>query len=181
MSTPLPPSYTEMSLEELKATEEELLAKLATLREARRPPAHQPPPPPLIIAGSSMTDDDFLLRLLHREEELRLSPAVQARFGAAERSGGTDWLEVAEELQRELLIEFGVRPTQTNLHLLRVAAARLKVSLYVRHNRASRGDLNVGDRCPDVSLVSYPGGLASRLSSFSVVGRPLIVLAGSFS
>ena len=47
--------------------------------------------------------------MLARENELRLSDAMQRRFHEAEKSGDKDWIEVANELQKELLTEFKVR------------------------------------------------------------------------
>ena len=111
---------------------------------------------------------------------MRLSPAVQLRFSAAETSGGGDWLDVAAEVQAEVLREFGIAPTPKALRGLRLAAPRIGLSLYVRHNRARRGDLEVGDDAPDVALVDLEGRRV-RLGEYQKKGRPLVVLAGSYS
>ena len=44
--------------------------------------------------------------MLARENELRLSSEVQRRFEEAEKSGATDWIEIASELQKQVLVEF---------------------------------------------------------------------------
>ena len=47
--------------------------------------------------------------MLKRENELRLGQEVQKRFEEAERSGSnTDWIEVATQVQLEVLREFNV-------------------------------------------------------------------------
>jgi hypothetical protein len=45
--------------------------------------------------------------MLQREEELRLSVAVQQRFTVAEASGHSEWMDVAREVQEQVLSEFG--------------------------------------------------------------------------
>tara|TARA_B110000305_G_scaffold189482_1_gene211530 strand:+ start:379 stop:546 length:168 start_codon:yes stop_codon:yes gene_type:complete len=40
--------------------------------------------------------------VLEWENEMRLSPAVQARFREAEMSSERDWIEVAVDVQREV-------------------------------------------------------------------------------
>ncbi|KAL7546302.1 hypothetical protein ACHAWF_009631, partial [Thalassiosira exigua] len=70
--------------------------------------------------------------MLKRENDLRLSDAVQRRFEEAERSGAkTDWIEVACEVQKEVLREFGVSGSEDALNAYRCAANKHKVSLYV--------------------------------------------------
>jgi len=92
----------------------------------------------------------------------------------------SDWIEVAGEVQKEALREFGIDPSPAALFELRTAANRLKVSLYVVHNRAREGDLRVGSAAPDVLLTGIDGS-AKTLRGFESVGRPLVVLAGSYS
>ncbi|KAL7541479.1 hypothetical protein ACHAWF_006943, partial [Thalassiosira exigua] len=87
--------------------------------------------------------------MLKRENELRLSDDVQRRFEEAERSGAeTDWIEVASEVQKELLREFGVAESEDALNAYRCAANKHGVSLYVKYNRAREGDLQVGSTAP---------------------------------
>jgi hypothetical protein len=58
--------------------------------------------------------------MLQREEELRLSVAVQQRFTVAEASGHSEWMDVAREVQEQVLSEFGY--SHMLLHALRVVA-----------------------------------------------------------
>ena len=58
-------------------------------------------------------------RVLEWENEMRLSPAVQARVREAEMSSERDWIEVAVDVQREVLARFGLPPTEVNLEMLR--------------------------------------------------------------
>merc|ERR1719379_1719711 len=95
--------------------------------------------------------------MLHRENKLRTSEAVQKRFARAERSESTDWLDVATEVQKELLEEFHITPTDKMLHAYRVAANKHGISLYVKYNRAREGTLKVGKKAPDVPLVRVDG------------------------
>lgn len=112
---------------------------------------------------------------------MRLSPAVQARFREAEMSSERDWIEVAVDVQREVLARFGLPPTEVNLEMLRRQATS-ETSLYVKYNRAARGHLRVGDLAPDVRVGTLAGTGSSRsLLSHERPGRPLVILAGSYS
>lgn len=120
--------------------------------------------------------------MLKRENELRLSESVQKRFEEAERSGSTtDWIEVASEVQKEVLREFNV--SEDALHAYRCAANKHGVSLYVKYNRARKGDLEIGSQAPDVPVVSVDSDGSTRsLSILELqVKRPLVVIAGSIS
>ncbi len=121
--------------------------------------------------------------MLKRENELRLSKDVQKRFEEAERSGSkTDWIEVATEVQLEVLREFNV--SSKALHLYRCAANKHGISLYVKYNRAREGSLKVGDPAPNVNLISVKDDGTTHLQSFlemQQANRPLIIVAGSIS
>ena len=128
--------------------------------------------------------------MLARENELRLSSEVQRRFEEAEKSGATDWIEVASELQKQVMMEFNVTPSERALRAYRCAANRHEISLYVKYNRARQGDLAVGSEAPNVPLVSIDGqedhtGQAkvetTLLLANQKADRPLIVIAGSIS
>lgn len=127
-------------------------------------------------------DDDTVRRMLERENELRVSEEVQLRFEEAERSGSTtDWIEVATEVQKEVLREFNV--AQEALHAYRCAANKHQVSLYVKYNRARQGDLKVGSQAPDVPVGSIENGGSSLQSLLGAqhMDRPLVIIAGSLS
>ena len=123
--------------------------------------------------------------MLKRENELRLSEDGQRRFEEAERSGEkTDWIEVACEIQKEVLHEFGVEATEKALHAYRCAANKHGISLYVKHNRARRGDLQAGSLAPDVQVLSINADgspFTTSLFETQKEGRPLVVVAGSLS
>jgi hypothetical protein len=50
----------------------------------------------------------------------------------------------------------------------------------VRYNRARRGSLVVGDVAPDVTMYNLEGE-AVTITQARNTGRPLVILAGSFS
>ncbi|CAF1450240.1 unnamed protein product, partial [Rotaria sordida] len=54
------------------------------------------------------------------------------------------------------------------------------LSLYVRHNRAKQGNLNIGDPAIDIQLLSMNGQFVSLLSH-SHPNRPLLIIAGSYT
>ena len=73
--------------------------------------------------------------MLQREEELRWSEAVQQRFTAAEASGTSEWMDVAREVQQQVLKEFHYFPL-VSLHALRLAAQQHpEIPMYIRENR----------------------------------------------
>lgn len=123
--------------------------------------------------------------MLKRENELRLSEDAQRRFEEAERSGGkTDWIEVACEIQKEVLREFGVEASKEALHAYRCAANKHGISLYVKHNRARKGDLQAGSSAPNVQVVSIEADGSSSVTSLLAMqkeSRPLVVVAASLS
>jgi len=120
--------------------------------------------------------------MLKRENDLRLSNAVQRRFAEAERSGSTDWIEVAGEVQKEVLVEFNVKPTEEALYAYRCAANNYGISLYVKHNRSHEGLLKVGSEAPDVALFSCDiNPTQTSLLAHQKIDHPLIVIAGSLS
>lgn len=148
--------------------------------------------------------------MLERENELRLSESAQVQFAEAERSNHSDWIEVACEIQRQVLREFGV--SERALHAYRCAANKHGISLYVsaldhschaktnsgivslitriietikvKHNRARGGNLVVGSPVPDVSVVSVGADGVEDTKSiiqFQKQDRPLVIIAGSIS
>lgn len=120
--------------------------------------------------------------MLERENELRLSESAQVQFAEAERSNRSDWIEVACEIQRQVLREFGV--SERALHAYRCAANKHGISLYVKHNRARGGNLVVGSPVPDVSVVSVGADGVEDTKSilqFQKQDRPLVIIAGSIS
>ena len=123
--------------------------------------------------------------MLVREDQLRrFDEDVQERFRVAESSVDSEWMDVAEEIQRQVCREFKVQPHHMveALRQLRSAALRHpELAIYVRYNRCERGSLREGDPCPNVPLYDLNGekvmirGLASRSD------QKLVILAGSYS
>jgi len=130
-----------------------------------------------------LPSDDVVISMLERENELRLCNSVQRRFEEAERSGSkSDWIEVAAAVQLEVLHEFNVH--ESALRAYRCAAKRHGISLYVKHNRARVGDLQVGSNAPNISLISVEPDGSTRFESLlgsQPTDRPLVIIAGSLS
>ena len=131
-------------------------------------------------------------QILIRENELRLSDEVQQRFHEAENTGASDWMEVAGDVQKQVLIEFKMEPSEENLLTLTTKAhENPDISLYVKYNRARKGDLIVGSDAPNVSLVGMkcdnstntPTTLPYKnlLSYATSAGKPLVLICGSWS
>lgn len=120
--------------------------------------------------------------MLQKENELRRSVSVQQRFARAELSESTDWIEVAVDIQKEVLAEFKIRPTEQALNAYRKAANKHGISLYVKHNRAREGGLTIGKIAPDVPLIRTDASMErTTLLSHQLAGRPLVIVAGSLS
>ena len=54
------------------------------------------------------------------------------------------------------------------------------LSLYVRHNRAQKGHLNIGDQAVDIQLLTINSEYVSLLSHCHS-SRPLLIIAGSYT
>ena len=134
--------------------------------------------------------------MLRREEELRFSKDVQHRFTLAESSGNSEWMDVAAQVQRQVLQEFQYYnvndPFQNNvaLHELRLVAQSYDINVQIRQNRCRRGTLQVGDPAPNVVVVpttTVATTVAStppttlHLLDHQHKDRPLVVVAGSYS
>lgn len=124
--------------------------------------------------------------MLRREEELRLSTEVQEHYAAVEvDSSEQDWMDVTVELQRRVVREFGASEHEEGAALaaLREGALQCETGftpLYVKYQRARRGDLAVGDAAVNCELLQLDGRGTTLLSEVSE-GQPTCVLAGSYS
>lgn len=56
-----------------------------------------------------------------------------------------------------------------------------QLSLYVRHNRAQRGQWKVGDQAEDVMLISLDGQPRSLFSYHQHDDRPMLIICGSYT
>lgn len=124
--------------------------------------------------------------MVQREAELRFSAEWQSRFAAAERRPDTDWLECVEELQLQVVREFGLpaaaAQTLRTAHLAYPDEPIFQeVPVYVRFNRARNGPLRVGAVVQEeVPIVELDGSPAS-LWDLGGDGQPVVLIGGSHS
>lgn len=125
--------------------------------------------------------------MLIRENELRISPETQKAYHAAERRTDVSWMQVTEELQKQVVQEHGITDIEYGLINLRIAHVLYpeetdfkEIPLYVKYNRCRQGDLKCGDLIPEIPL-KHLDGKHTLLSSFYNKGRPLVIIGGSYS
>jgi len=123
---------------------------------------------------------DKLRSMLEREEELRWAPGSLQRMREAR-----EWLDVAEELQLQVVREFGFQPEQERWALAEMRGAHIRypeltqVSVWARNNLARNGVLTEGDEVPDVALFHDQG--STSLHSILDREKPTVLLCGSWS
>ncbi|CAF3828630.1 unnamed protein product, partial [Rotaria sp. Silwood1] len=134
---------------------------------------------------------DVLKDLLIKEEQLRLSPETQQLLSSIEDRKDIDWMDVIADLQTKLIKEtIGDDATddeiQHGLRILRSAHQLYdndefhSLSLYVRHNRAQKGNFHIGDQPIDIELLNMQNEFVSLLSYFHS-NRPFLIIAGSYT
>jgi hypothetical protein len=122
--------------------------------------------------------------MLIRENELRLSDEYQKRYSDAEKTSFSSWLDVTNELQRQIIREFNLDEEMDDALLCLQCATQIypdlkDIPLYVKYNRARDGDLQFGDIAPNVPVVQLDGQenqLFDGLKSSSTV-----LISGSYS
>ena len=110
------------------------------------------------IRAAAELRPDELKAILKRENDLRLCDETQRRFKLASvRPDG--WLQVVEQLQRQVAAEFGLSEA-VGLAAMRHATQLLpddpeviELSLYRKFNRCVDGNLDTGDCAPDAALL----------------------------
>ena len=139
----------------------------------------------------------LVLAMLRREDELRLSEAVQRAYG------GSDcfeiFCEITEGVQRQVVAEFGFEEEEAAraaIESLRTcetlwperAADFRQSSHYRKYNRARCGELKPNDAVPDVALGSLDGvgdaadsSLSAVLAASAAAAMPTLLVAGSYS
>lgn len=118
--------------------------------------------------------------MLRREVELRKSPLTLQKMMEAERKG--DWLEVAEKVQEQVILQFTTSKFRPSLLDLRLAALRHpEIAFWVKYNRARRGDLQVGDTAPNVSVLKAVDGTPANLLDNIGDEDITVIVAGSLS
>jgi len=122
--------------------------------------------------------------MLIRENELRLSDEYQKQYSEAEKTSFSSWLDVTDQLQRQIIREFNLDEEMEDALLCLRCATQIypdlkDIPLYVKYNRARDGDLQIGDIVPDVPIVQLNGQenqLFDGLKSSSTV-----LISGSYS
>ncbi|GBC38668.2 iodothyronine deiodinase [Rhizophagus irregularis DAOM 181602=DAOM 197198] len=142
---------------------------------------------PVTIVPILPTKKEEMLNLLQEEEKRRVSPELQQKYYevGSDPTSGKDWMDVTDQMQHELVREFGY--SDEAVELLRRAPQLYKddpafqtTQVYVRNNIASIGNLKEGMPAPDCSLVPLNNDKTiTQLRSLYQPGRPLVLLAGS--
>jgi len=134
--------------------------------------------------------------MLRREVELRTSTEIMEAMEEAEKSDATEWMDVAEKVQHQVVQEYHEKQRQEHgdesyhfeelgVHDLRLAALRHpEIAFWVRFNRARQGKLKVGDKAPNVPLLQVRDGQPAMLlgsESCDNDDQRTVVVAGSLS
>jgi len=113
---------------------------------------------------------EIIKAMLKREDDLRLSPRVQALFN----DPSIDTIHVGEEVQKEVITEFfgkqAKEEMEKKLYQLRAAPALYsekseeikRIPHYLKYNRSEQGTLNIGDIAPNFPLAT----LSCQITSF---------------
>jgi len=131
---------------------------------------------------------DTLRKMLIRENELRLSQETQARYADAETRWDIDWMLVTEELQHQVVQEFGFQDRMDEAlyslrcaHIIHPDQADFKTfPLYVKYNRAKDGTIVEGLPAPDTKAFTLDGKEVSLLDH-QKDGKALVLVGGSYS
>ncbi|CAF1337354.1 unnamed protein product [Rotaria sordida] len=137
--------------------------------------------------SKSFIPKSLLKRMLIRENELRLSDEYQKRYCEAEKtstSSSSSWLNVTDELQRQIIREFNLDDEMDDALLCLRCATQIypdlkHIPLYVQYNRARDGNLQISDIAPNVPVIQLDGQesqLFDGLKSSSTV-----LIGGSYS
>jgi len=133
----------------------------------------------------------FLRKILEMENDRRMSSEIQEQYRIAEESESKDWLEVTDQLQRNVLKENLVSDTDIEDALLAMRTATYvypelaAIPVYRKYQRAREGDLQVGAPAPQVSsLLSIDGRIVSLINNDDYGNNsalPTLICAGSIS
>eukprot|EP01121_Diplochlamys_sp_Union-15-3_P013668 TRINITY_DN4270_c0_g1_i1.p1 TRINITY_DN4270_c0_g1~~TRINITY_DN4270_c0_g1_i1.p1 ORF type:complete len:231 (-),score=37.80 TRINITY_DN4270_c0_g1_i1:600-1292(-) len=132
---------------------------------------------------------NLILKVLERENELLLSEETQTLY--SQNYQGDVHVKIIENVQLRALKECGVMDLKTGLIALRSARIiyqsepelikqMYKLAMYMRHDISGDCNLQIGDRVPTCRLVSL-SNQHKLLSDFQCPGRPLVIIAGSYS
>lgn len=107
------------------------------------------------IAKPNYINQEFVQRMIDREVELRKSNEYLSKMTQTEDEGRKDWMNIVEELQEQVVKEFGFENIKYGLHILRTATQVYdleRIPFYVKFNRAKKGHLKIGDNAPNIML-----------------------------
>jgi hypothetical protein len=122
--------------------------------------------------------------MLIRENELRVSDEYQKRYDEAETLSSSSWLDVTDELQRQIIREFNLDDEMDDALLCLRCATQMypdlkTIPLYIKYNRARDGDLQIGDTIPDVPVIQLDGKESQLFDGLK--SSPTILISGSYS
>jgi hypothetical protein len=122
--------------------------------------------------------------MLIRENELRLSTEYQKRYNDAEKTSTSSWLDITDELQRQIIREFDLDEEMDDALLCLRCATQMypdlkTIPLYIKYNRARDGDLQIGDTIPDVPVIQLDGKESQLFDGLK--SSPTILISGSYS
>jgi hypothetical protein len=137
---------------------------------------------------------DYKLMLID-EDTLRRSAIVQNLMEEAEQSVDSEWMEIAEEVQRQVVIAHIGTTSEAAvekalLHLRYASQENPDIAHYVKFNRARKGTFQVGDVAPNLSLLDATTGKPMNLLGQDTTGavqpvqcnsKPTVIIAGSYS
>jgi len=129
---------------------------------------------------------DKMVAMLKREEELRLSDAVQAKFSNPDN----DAIHVAAHVQEQVIEEFGYKDKKA-VDYIRCAPGLYpknelitRIPHYQKFNRARQGDLTPGKPAPQAKL-AYLNGTNVMLHDYMAThfsnGKPTVIISGSYT
>ncbi|CAB4425472.1 unnamed protein product [Rhizophagus irregularis] len=160
------------------------------------------PKGPFVASPILPDTKEKLLALLREEERQRFSPEIQKKYFevGSDPTCGKDWMDVTDQMQHELVREFGY--SDEAVQLLRRAPQLYPddpefrtTQVYVRNNIANIGNLTEGMPAPDCPLVPLESSIFTAiidnsnttspnlvpLRSLCKSGRPLVLLGGSYT
>jgi hypothetical protein len=133
--------------------------------------------------GLKTPSKEQLLKMVMAEEAYRMSPEyVEECTKVASEVNG--WLRINEELQYRIVSDFGFTdPIEREyaVHALRRATITypdFPKPVYVRNNKARKGELSVGDKAPSVMLYDLDGS-PHELHDLCGNTKPTIIVGSS--
>jgi len=128
-----------------------------------------------------------MIKMLHREEELRKSDEILAKFGNPDKNA----IHVAAEVQEQVVREFFFPDVEDMVEIMRAAPAVYpecpeirNIPHYLKFNRSRDGELKCGDEIPDATLAKLSGipiSLYGYIDSYFGKKKPIVICAGSYT